>query len=150
MYDFSKEVLLKIVEQGVNRNIMVYDRDTKYVLSLKLLALIDNCIRENSDNKNKLTTIVVSSICMAEIKQYIVENKYNSILSATIINNDNITLCGINIITSYFYKEYLDYYIKYLYRSLANGDYNLVIALDLSGNPDLDNLEPERVLLASY
>lgn len=154
MVDLTQEQITKIVLSGADRNIMVYDKNAnENEFTVKLIELINNVLLMNSNlSQNKemkiyseFTHLIVSPKTLKEI-QLLQCNDYNKQI-----------LSRVKILSSLHYDNYKKLYYKSGF-CLAPYDNNLLIGLNLSEYKeypcikilDLNNIEKERVILASY
>jgi hypothetical protein len=145
--DYTDKELFNIVKIGISNNILVYDTDSYKALTLRLFSLIDRVFKDNY--KGRLTNLIVSAITLSEFKQHIIDSYYNSLLSISLIENDDIKIGKYIISSSIYYNEYKKYFTDND-GILASDDKGLVIGLDLSGDIDCKNLKKENIVLASY
>lgn len=133
-----------LLAAGVDRNIIVYDGDANAgQFTKRLVSLMKNVMRRNgggnssSLNRRKLTHLAISPECQEDIRNWGVDildevsrreayvasdGSLNKIFDVTLMDMDEL---GVG-------QEYQDYFTNALGGSLASGDVELVVGLDLN------------------
>lgn len=133
-----------ILAAAVDRNILVYDGDaTAGYFTKRLVSLGKTIMRRNgggnssSINRGVLTDLYISPECNEDIRDWKVD-QIDEVTRNQIFNNGEGTLnrifnVNLNIIDEFGEdQEYQNYFTGQLSGSLASGDLELVIGLDLS------------------
>jgi hypothetical protein len=132
-----------ILAAAVDRNILVYDGDaTAGFFTKRLVSLAKTVMRRNgggnssSINRGELTDIYMSPECLEDIRDWQVD-QIDDVTRNQIFNNPDGTLnrifsVNLHVIDEFGEdQEYQNYFTNQLSGTLASGDLELIIGLDL-------------------
>jgi hypothetical protein len=133
-----------LIAAGVDRNILVYDANAPAgMFTKRLISLLQNTMRRNaggnsgSSVRGKLTDLYVSPEALQDVKNWGLD-QVDEITRREIYLSDKVTrLFGVNLhdLDELGYgQEYQVFFEDVLGGSVANGDREIVIGLDLSSN----------------
>lgn len=136
-----------LLAAAVERNILVYDSAaTAGVFTKRLITLMQQVMRRNAGgnstslNRGYLTDIFMSPEALQDVRDWVLTDIDDVTRREIFVSRDGQlnTIFGVNLHDLDEFgvgQEYQNYYLNELGGTLASGDQELVLGLDLSGGP---------------